>query len=165
MKRGERGSCQMQMTSPGEVGRWGGGGGGGRLSSLFFPIQRAPPSSTSIVPLCDSWSWQCEGENKNQLAVQPGSAAASGRHHHHHHPTLEKNPQSQPGGPRRDPVWSSTHSNWLNSFLIINTPPKPPPSLSNTTPHTQCSCRTDTVDSDMIFFYALKFFTSSKTDQ
>ncbi|CAB1418594.1 unnamed protein product [Pleuronectes platessa] len=42
------------------------------------------------------WSWQCEGENKNQLAVQPGSVAASD--------ATTTTPPLQPGGPRRDPI-------------------------------------------------------------
>lgn len=61
----------MQMTSRGE-----GGLCDGALSSLFFPF-REHPLLSSIVPQCDSWSWQCEGENKNELAVQPGSVATS----------------------------------------------------------------------------------------
>lgn len=107
MKRGERGSCQMQMTSlgegrrgGGEVAVWWGGVGrvlwrGGGLSSLFFPF-REHPLLFSIVPLCDSWSWQCEGENKNELAVQPGSASDATP------PSKKKKKekkQSQPGGP------------------------------------------------------------------
>lgn len=95
MKRGERGSCQMQMTSLGVESEEEGGCNGvtGGLSSLFFPFrEHPPPHPFSIVLL-----WQLElamwrGEQK-RACCPAWVRGRIGRH-----PTFKK--QSQPGGPQ-----------------------------------------------------------------
>lgn len=108
-------------------GRRGGGLCDGALSSLFFPF-REHPLLSSIVPQCDSWSWQCEGENKNELAVQPGSMATSDAT-----PLFQKKkagPTRRPGG---DETWSRTHSDPI------------PETLKRTIVSSRISCTTKTV--------------------
>lgn len=106
-----------------------GGGGWGGLSSLFFPF-REHPLLFSIVPLCDSWSWQCEGENKNELAVQPGSVAASDA-------TPPSKSLSQPGGPQGLNLKQNT-LRLTQQFFFFQHPQK----LLNTRPWVWCSSKT-----------------------
>ena len=81
MKRGERGSCQMQMTSLGE-GRWGGGevavwwGGVGRVlwggSPVYFFHSESTPSS-SLLSLCvTAGVGNVKGRTKTSSLSSPG---------------------------------------------------------------------------------------------
>lgn len=137
VKRGEQGSCQMQMTSlgGGEGWRCDGGWKGwgavawwwrrrwwwGGLSSLFFPF-REHPLLFAIVPLCDSWSWQCEGENKNRARCPARVGGRIGRH-----PSLPKaNQAARVGGRRGLNPKQNMHRNWLNIFFLVFFKKDPP---------------------------------------
>lgn len=102
--------------------RWrGGGGGGGGLSSLFFPF-REHPLLSAIVPLCDSWSWQCEGENKNRARCPARVGGRIGRH-----PSLPKANQAARVGGRRGSKSKAEHAPKLTQhfFFPLSTPLPP----------------------------------------
>lgn len=148
VKRGERGSCQMQMTSLGE-GEEEGAVWRGALQ-FIFSIQRAPPP----LLYCPS-VWQLElamwrGEQK-RACCPAWVRGRIGRH-----PTFKK--QSQPDGPH----WPNPRQNTLKltQQFFLSTPPKP----LNTRPCVWCCCKTEINHAfcNFMLFVSLK---KKKTEQ
>lgn len=157
MKRGERGSCQMQMTSLGEGRRgggevavwWGGVGrvlwrGGGALQ-FIFSIQRAPPP----LLYCPS-VWQLE------LAMWRGEqkrARCPARVRIGRHPTFKKKKRKK-AEPTRRPVGTESeaeHTQTDSTFFFKSIPetPKTPDLVCDAAAKLKLSTR---------FCYSILFF-------